>query len=243
MTGSPTASDPRTRTWLAVGIVVLSLLGIAVISIVVIDTATSAGRPEMARLVFSAVLPLLGTWVGTVLAFYFAKDNLQAATDSTLKIIASSSGDQATPVTSVMVAGSDIVAYDLGATDRPEDLKLADISAKMASAVPPRHRLPIRNAAGAALYVVHDSTLTDYVQSVGETVATTTKTLGDLLAVPKYKGLISAIAFVPQDATLAQARSAMTSVQSCNDVFVTAHGKQDEPVLGWLTNTLLAGVE
>jgi hypothetical protein len=243
VTGTPSSGDSRTRTWLAVGIVVLSVVGIAVISVVVIDTATASGKPEMSRLVFSAVLPLLGTWVGTVLAFYFAKENLQAATDSTLKIIASSTGDQATPVTTVMIAAADIVAYDLGAGDRPEDIKLADVSAKMANASPPRHRLPIRNASGAVLYVIHDSTLTEYAQSVGETVATLTKTLGDLLAVPKYKVPVEAVAFVPQDATLAQARAAMTSVKFCNDVFVTAHGKRDEPALGWLTNTLLAGVE
>jgi hypothetical protein len=29
----------------------------------------------------------------------------------------------------------------------------------------------------------------------------------------------------------------------CNDVFVTETGKRDERAVGWLTNTLLAGVQ
>jgi hypothetical protein len=235
------SGDTSTRKWLAVGLVVLSVVGIAVISIVMIKAASKDGRPEMSRLVFSSVLPLLGTWVGTVLAFYFARDNLQAATESTLALV--DRGEKATPVTSVMIAAADIVAYDLGANDKPEDLKLADLNAKMTSASPARHRLPIRIASGAVLYVIHDSTLAAYAQSVGETLDTLTKTLGDLLAVGDYKALVEAIGFVAQDATLAEARVAMTSVKSCNDVFVTAHGKRDEPAVGWLTNTLLAGVE
>jgi hypothetical protein len=31
------------------------------------------------------------------------------------------------------------------------------------------------------------------------------------------------------------------SIKNCNDVFVTDTGKRDEPAIGWLTNTLLAG--
>jgi hypothetical protein len=35
----------------------------------------------------------------------------------------------------------------------------------------------------------------------------------------------------------------MRSVDSCNDVFVTTGGKQDGPVVGWVTNTDLAKLE
>lgn len=44
-------------------------------------------------------------------------------------------------------------------------------------------------------------------------------------------------------ATLGQARDQMQRVSNCNDVFVTSSGNPDEPVLGWLTNNLLATVD
>jgi hypothetical protein len=49
----------------------------------------------------------------------------------------------------------------------------------MRKLAPPSRRLPIRNAAGAVLYVIHDSTLTAYAESQGQTTATLNKTLGD----------------------------------------------------------------
>jgi hypothetical protein len=239
MANGPPPTDGLTRKWLAVGIVGASIAGMVAISIVAIAAAGSS-RAETSRLVFSAVLPLLGTWVGTVLAFYFARENLQAATESTLRLAGIETG---TPVTRVMIRESDFVSYDLGAGARPEDVPLKDVRAKMQALVPPSRRLPIRNAAGAVLYVLHDSTLTAYAEEAGQTTTTLDKTLGDLLSVPKFKELVEAIGFIAEKATVAEARAVMVSTKYCNDVFVTANGKPDERAIGWLTNTLLAGVQ
>jgi hypothetical protein len=42
--------------------------------------ADEGNRDGITRLVFVSVLPLFGTWVGTVLAFYFISRNLETAT-------------------------------------------------------------------------------------------------------------------------------------------------------------------
>ena len=78
---------------------------------------------------------------------------------------------------------------------------------------------------------------------MGETTVAVTRTLGDLLASADFKELVSAIGFIDKDATVADARRVMGSVKYCNDVFVTDTGKRDERSVGWLTNTLLAGVQ
>jgi hypothetical protein len=104
-------------------------------------------------------------------------------------------------------------------------------------------RLPIRNASGAVLYVLHDSTLAAFAEKVHKSTLTLTETLGDLLADPEYKALVEAMGFVSERATIADARTAMASIKDCNDVFVTPSGKADERATGWLTNTLLAGVQ
>jgi hypothetical protein len=231
--------EVSTRKWLAVAIVCASIAGIVVISAIAIGLAGSS-RADTSRLVFSSVLPLLGTWVGTVLAFYFARENFQAATENTLRLAGL---DTDTPVVRVMIRESDIVAYDLGPGERVEDVPLATVRQRMQGFVPPSRRLPIRNASGAVLYVIHDSTLTAYADSVGQPTVALNRTIGDMLNVAEYKQLIEAIGFVAERATVADARAVMVSVINCNDVFVTTSGKRDERAIGWLTNTLLAGIQ
>jgi hypothetical protein len=235
------SSDTSTRKWLAVGIVGVSILGIVILASVAIAFAGGSNRAETSRLVFSSVLPLLGTWVGTVLAFYFARENFQAATDSTLALAGLT--EQSTPVTRVMIRESDFVAYDLGTNEAVDTVKLADIYTKMRQLSPPLRRLPVRSAAGAILCVVHDSTLTAYAEALGVAAATIDKTVGDLLGVDEFKQLVNAIGFIPESATVADARVRMVSITNCNDVFVTPSGNRDERATGWFTNTLLAGIQ
>src|SRR2546427_1451912 len=98
--------DANTRTKLAGWLIGLSIAGITMASGLSIVLATSKDRPEMARLVFASVLPLFGTWVGTVLAFYFARENLQAATDSTIRLAGRE--EPSTPVSEVMIPKAQI---------------------------------------------------------------------------------------------------------------------------------------
>ena len=238
--------DISTRKWLAVGIVGASVAGIVVISAIAIALAGSS-RAETSRLVFSSILPLLGTWVGTVLAFYFARENLQAATESALRATESTlrlAGiEPGTPVAGVMIPEAGMTAYDVPANQSVRDVPLRAVRGEMQTLDPPARRLPIRNASGAVLYVIHDSTLIAYAESVTQTTATLDKTIGDLLDDQYYKDLVEAIGFVGEKATVAEARALMASIQYCNDIFVTTSGKRDERAIGWLTNTLLAGIQ
>lgn len=233
------STDTETRTRLARLIVLLGMCGVVVVSGVAILAADD--RSATSQLVFTAVLPLLGTWVGTVLAFYFTRENLAAATDTALAL--QGRAETATPVTSVMIPAAQFIAYDLGTTDTVETIELAKLYAKMREIDPPSRRLPVRNASGAVLCVIHDSTLAAFAESVGQTTSTLDKTLGDLLAKDEFKQFVTAIGFVSEKATVAEARKEMGSIQYCNDVFVTRTGKREDPAVGWLTNTLLAGVQ
>src|SRR6266566_1149528 len=229
-------SDSWTRSFLALAIVGLSIIGITVASAIAIGFATSESRPEMARLVFSSVLPLFGTWVGTVLAFYFARENLQAATESTLRL--SGLVGAATPVAQVMIPRAQIVSYNVPACADPNATLLRDLQTKMT--VSGKGRVPIFDSSAKALYVIHQSTLDAFAKAHAGSLDD--RTLGDLLGVAELNQLVEALAFVAPDAVLADARAAMRAVTNCNDVFVTTNGAKDGPVMGWLTNTLLAGV-
>ena len=45
--------------------------------------------------------------------------------------------------------------------------------------------------------------------------------------------------FLPVDATLDKAQSAMQDNSLCQDVFITKNGKPEEAVEGWVTNALV----
>lgn len=229
----------RTRGKLAFAILIVSVSGIFVVSVVAIGFATSSDRPEVTQLVFASVLPLLGTWVGTVLAFYFARENLQVATESSIRL-AGRTPEPETPVRDVMIPKAQIISFDLEQGQEPGSVPLSDLHSRMVTAS--IHRIPILGPSGDALYVVHDSTLTEFAVSVGTDTSVLTQTMADLLQNPDHKIAVEALGFIGPDAALSEARAAMRAVERCNDVFVTTSGKRSDPVIGWVTNTDLAAV-
>jgi CBS domain len=229
----------KTREWLAITMVVLSVGGVVVIAGLAIGFAKDRGGESST--VFNSLLPLFGTWVGTILAFYFARENLQAATDSTVRL--SGLNAPQTPVQQVMLPKARITSQDVAAGVSPDTVLLSDLLTKMKNANV--HRIPILNSGGGVEYVVHDSTITAYADQVGKNpndATTFTDTMGQLVAQDPFGKAVKAIAVVGPNASLNDARAAMTAVDGCNDVFVTSNGQRTDPILGWLTNTDLAGL-
>lgn len=232
--------NPRTRQKIAGLIIGLSIGGIALASSLSIILADDTSRPEMARLVFASVLPLFGTWVGTVLAFYFARDNLQAATDSTIRLAGLT--ETSTPVSEVMIPRAQMRTHGLQTGEEPGAVKVADLQNEMASANV--RRIPVLTEPGAVAYVIHDSTIAMFADSVGKKPSDLRdETMADLFTVPDLRAQVEAVAYVGANADLGAARAAMRSVKGCNDVFVTKTGQPQESVVGWLTNTQLAGLQ
>jgi hypothetical protein len=239
---------------LAFGIVVLSIILVALASAIAIIFATDSGRPEMARLVFASVLPLLGTWVGTVLAYYFVRDNLtaaakatqdtvQAAAETTLRTAESTATivrglPPTTPVKEAMIPEAEIDSIKASPGQDPDDIPLIDVHNMLESKK--RRRVPMLDEEGAVRYVIHDSTLAQFAHDQGAQPSTLTQTIRDLAQAAELGSLIQAIAFVAASATVADARTSLAAVPGSNDVFVTEKGQRDEPMVGWLTNSDLA---
>ncbi len=88
------ASSDELRGRLAQTVTTWALIAIALLGIVIIviagynasipSTDVEARREflDAAKYVFASVLPVVAAWVGTVMAFYFGKENFKAATDS-----------------------------------------------------------------------------------------------------------------------------------------------------------------
>lgn len=131
----------------------------------------------------------------------------------------------AKPVADVMLTRGEMTVYEAQGPD--DSIPLNDIRALLRPGVT---RIPILETSGALRYLIHELVL-----SQGPT--TGTPMLSDLIAVPATAKLMrDAIAFVGGHATVGDAKSAMESLERCQDVFVTATGNRSEAVEGWLTN-------
>src|SRR5215813_14198228 len=98
MSDPAVSSDAQFRAKLGGRVVMFSAFGVILLGTIVILAAgwsqlydTSGKNPtalkDAAQLIFTSILPLLGTWVGTVLAFYFTKESLEAASRTTLDAV------------------------------------------------------------------------------------------------------------------------------------------------------------
>lgn len=229
------------RQWLGLIVIAIGLLLLLIVSGLAIGFASSGTREEATRLVFAAVVPLVGTWVGTVLAFYFSRDNFEAAATQTRATYAQVAGLTAsTPVIEAMLPASQIAAPAPVADDTAaKALALKDLMAFLSQ----RNvsRAPIFNSAGAVLYVVHDFVVYRYAASAGVTPPDFGgKTIADLLLDTASAGPATAFDAVGPSASVGDARAKLTAKADCRDVFVTENGGRDGRVLGWLTNNDLA---
>lgn len=236
--------DPmlRSREGIARSVIICSGIGLAVVSIAVIWLSQLSGDADGAKesrmAVFNALVPLLGTWVGTVLAFYFSRENFVTAAAATERLIGQA-GDRKLaqiPVRNEMTPRQSIKAVVL--TDDDETKVLVAELVNMLK--PPVTRIPVLTATDCVKYVLHESTIYKFVAMRGGQSGTSTATLKDLLDHDDVRQLAQRFAFVALDATLADAQTALKAVPSRQDVFVTDSGSATEPVRGWITNAGLA---
>lgn len=241
--GTSDTEASKFRSRLAGWIIGLSVVGISLISAAAILLAESGdSRAETTRLVFGSVLPLFGTWVGTILAFYFARENFAAATESTLRLTGQLTPE--TPVREAMIPRNAMVVHQLAAGQDEANVLLGNLVDTMQNTG--FKRIPVLKSDGAVVWVIHESLILSYAQS--KSVSATDpgflgESLAHLRAVPELKTLSEAITFVNKDARVGDARDRMRAMSGSNDVFVTETGKSAEVVIGWLTNTLLAAAE
>ncbi len=230
--------DVRTRQWLAIGVSAIGLVGTILLGIVIIYFDTKEGP----KLVLSAILPLVGAWLGTVLAYYFAKENFEAAANKTKELVQLGQGlaNSSDPVTKHMTALGEMVVYlpKLAATATPKDVKLADVTKSINESK--YDRLPVLSAENVFVYILTGAALNRHVVQKGLTLtgAHAGYTFEDMFTADgTLKDRFTKLAaFVKETATMGEAKAAMDSIKGCRDVFVTATGKANEPLKGWVTN-------
>jgi len=216
---------------------VVALAGLVLLTLVIVTTALSNDPGGDSKDVLNAVLPLIASWVGTVLAYYYSRENLQAATRSATEIARNLSGVEKLKS---LHARETMMPFDrIDAMTVADTTPLRDIIAFLKQRG--RQRLPIFGEDRVVQYIVHLSTINDCIgQAALEGKAVHDLSFGDLLADPARRTILAdSFATIPETATLADAKAALEQVRGREDVFVTRTGHRSEPVLGWITDNSL----
>ena len=240
------------RDKIALNVVRLSIWGsilIGLTGIVAVIALTDPENPDRTfsqlQFVFGVILPLWGTWMGTVLAYYFSKENFESANQNVRMLVDKISPAQqleATKSKDVMILLKDIKTIIPENGKGITDIKLNDIITFMDKEKV--SRLPLFGPQNTGLYVIHRSMIDKFiseltVKSDFDKNIIDTLTIKDLLEkssddIKRY--IENSIKFISENSTLKDAQTEMNKSQECQDVFVTTNGKPDEPVQGWVTN-------
>lgn len=231
----------RVLKWASIGIFSLAIAVIIAAAILSDSKSDPEILADTTKYVFTAILPLLGTWVGTIIAFYFSSDNFETASASTRKAVreAKNGGLETFIAGETMRPYDQIEKVELDDSDKNKmlDVNLEEkFTRKLSRAIT---RIPVFTKSRIAQYIIHESVLYHFSLEFQKEAF-----LKDLLDYEggKYEKIISStFAVVSKNATLAFAKSAMERVRQetgepCQDVFVTETGDKGEPVLGWLSD-------
>ena len=110
------------------------------------------------------------------------------------------------------------------------------------------NRVPFLAPDDHFIYIAHRSVLDSALMeqlTPGTAAQIAHLTLADLFTRrPEMRDLFAGTAaFVSTSATLGDAKIQMNATPNCYDVFVTENGHPDEPVLGWITDVIIANSE
>lgn len=249
-TSAQQTPEPTTRDDMARAVIGLGIGGTVVMAVVIV--ASAIGLPEAefqkrTQMVLTTILPLLGTWVGTVLAFYFSRENFEAASRSVERMVELSAEERLreVPVQDEMKPYPDFDHVTLKADDPDgRGVLLADLGKRYKGKI---SRVPVLTAARTLFCIVHGSAFDKFIAKksltggAADALDLSAATLADLVADADLKPIVTGMtAFIEPTANLAEAKSKMEATPGCQDVFVTSDGQSGGRVVGWLTNRRIA---
>lgn len=241
-------SDARNRDRIALGVLIFSIVAVLSISIVVVNTAqVSKDRQMASRRVMDSTLPLYGTWVGTILAFYFSRNAFEAASNATARNATvfqqvSSGLVSVSPPPDNTLAKILLKSLANGLVFSQDDLNkpLQDVVNELDSKG--RYRTIVVDAEKKyvdLVYRIDASAFLRQPQPEGSNQpasAPWSPTLREYIDWRNDEGGKPIVVFLPERATLADADAKLKETMGCRDVIVTTDGKDTSPVVVYVTD-------
>ena len=215
--------------------------GTVIIGVLIIIYELFIKKTNDMSFVGQTLLPLWGTWVGTVLAFYFGKSNFEAATKSYRDVIKSLTPEE--KMASIGVQDAMIPINKISYIKYEDSLKSTLITIIHNNDFKEYNRFAFIDCNQILQYIIHRSEFTKYLTEKAlagiDIKDITFPTFIQESKDNKNNYVLKNSAFVSVNSNLLDAKKAMDSIKECEDVFVTQTGKDFEPVLGLITNNLI----
>lgn len=238
-----TASEQTLRDRIApliIGIGTAGIVSIAVVVMLLLNFATAEaikGKLDTIMLsVFSTVVPVFATWVGTVIAFYFTNESFRQAAESTRSLMPAVEDEAITApnrmipfdkITKIVLGSAELTAPPEGTlATSPDGVAMADVRKRFGDTV---SRVIVFSAEMKPLCIIRKKL---------DTVPTITL-VGEYLKQDGNAADAANFRFLPAQATVEDGRRALRLYNTA-DIFVTDRGFPDEPVKGWVPDDRLA---
>jgi hypothetical protein len=195
--------------------------------------------------IFNMVLPVFSSWVGTILAFYFGRENFDIASTQVSEanrrlqeVVGTLSPEQrgSQPVASVMRRIEQIAFFQIPSDKSSGTITVGEIYEKFQENV---SRMFILDSKNVARYLIHKSRFDAYRGSGGKLDASLDSFLQYYLERKTGFGVNEGFVVVSERTPLDTAKKLMEETSSCQDIVVTKNGGPEDPITGWLSNTRL----
>ncbi|MES2885313.1 MAG: hypothetical protein V4709_10940 [Pseudomonadota bacterium] len=214
---------------------VIFIASMAILSSVLSAEKTAA----ITQHVFTAVITLVSSWGGAVIAFYFGRENFEAANRAIGNL--SKPAWQTQALRTVMLAMDKAKKYELQGA--PAEITIASLKQAFETNAP-YERLPLVNAEGVVTHVLHLSTLNKFLagkpalpEAAEGDAPVPEDTFAKLLAdTALARLLLNGFYTLSPDDTLERAKQLMDAIHECQDIIITADGKREGRAIGWVTN-------
>jgi len=246
-----TTTPEKMPSWASRNLIAVLITGLVVGVTIFIAIYVLVSPPEdktkSLSFIGQTLLPLWGTWIGTVLAYYFGKANFEAASKSYQDVIKTLSPEEKIAkvlVKDVMIPVKKLEYLDYN-TEKSNLIKdiLNYPQFKAYS------RFAVFDQTKVVKYMIHRSTFFEFMylkaadlKAAGQSLDTDSLKLDDLLTYNNEtikNTLTRGFGFASIEATLLDAKKVIDSIDECINVFITQTGKSTEPVLGLVTNNLI----
>ncbi len=229
------------------GTIIMGIVGIS-FSIVAlnVDETRTKNAFTIIQYVFGVLLPLWGTWIGTILAYYYSKDNFESANKSVQQIVDKFTSEkklQSVKAKDVMIDREKLIVQVLSQTEDLSKFKLKEDCLDFLKANKIR-RVIILDDKDCAKYVIHRDLISYFISSeslVDNSVkGYTLKDMYEKSSTDIKSTFDNSVKFIGEDSSLLEAKNIIQQNKLCQDVFITKNANANEPILGWITDITIA---
>ena len=214
MAANTNPPNGKPRSFLAYAVLIFSGAAISILAGWAIYVS-----PENTLTILNIVFPVVASWVGTILAFYFGRENFESANAQVREIVTRLTPEERakSPVTAIMRKIADMDVFKISKGQGEQDVKLADLQAKFGGKI---SRLPVVDADNKPIFMIHESRIDSYLRAGGSNQDSLATFIDNKKQGGLEFGMDRGFVLVSENTMIAAAKRSLDQHPSCQDIFV-----------------------